>query len=128
MEADEDIPFTKQVEALYAMVEQLEDAVAEAAKRERSWDKERARLEEARVRLEKKIASADDDVRFIKEHLDQSKKEKEQTAQGAKKEREQMATEIKQLRERNQQLKQNVEKVTSKLDAAISKIGALMEG
>ena len=127
IEAEGAASFGEQIESLYEVVEQLEDAVAQAMKREKGWEKERQQLLDIQAKLEKKLGSADEDVKFIKEHLDQSKKQKEQGLAGAKKEREQMQAEIKRLRERNKQLGRHVEKVTTKLDAAISKIGALME-
>ena len=138
IESEELSVFDTQMTEIFAVIERLEDAVAVASKRDQAWAKEKKQLLDAQTKLEKKLNGAGDDVKFIKEHLDQSKKEKEQFQAEAKKERERimaaakkeqniLAAEIKDLRSKNERLTANMDKVTSKLDKAISKISELME-
>lgn len=118
--------YADQLGQIYQVIEQLEDAIAASNKHAQLWSKEKKQLIEANAKLDKKLQSANEDVRFIKEHLDQAKKEREQAGLIGKKEQATMQAEIKELREKNKLLSNNMEKVTQKLDAAITKIGALM--
>ena len=67
-------------------------------KNNKQWQKEKKQLLENQNKVEKKALNADDDVKFIKEKLDgtkkeleQARKEKEEALANLKKEREQIA-------------------------------------
>lgn len=136
VQEDADASLNKQIEKLYQVVEHLEDLIVATGKREQQWQKEKKQLLENQSKVEKKVANADDDVKFIKEKLDATKKEleiarkeKDEALANLKKEREQMAGnaskererlmaaakqqvgtlqhELKQLKHQNGQLKEN---------------------